>query len=472
MSFKLLLVSSPLTLEQRYGRLAWAGSTQPSFGLACLAAVARESGVEVRLLDAAAENLSVAASFQEVMKFEPDMVGIGSTTAGIVASGDLAARIKNHRPHTLIVVGGCHATALPEETLSEFSGFDVAVIGEGEATFLEMLSSIKANGSIPDNLAGTAVRSEGKVLSNKPREYIRILDELPLPAWSLFRNFPHAFCPSPARVKRYPCASVVLTRGCPNRCVFCDRSVFGNFCRSYSPKYAVAMFKDLRENYGVKEILVEDDTFVLVKRRVQEFCERLIAEKVDVSWSCLGRADQVALDLLKIMRRAGCWHISYGIESGNADILAAMGKNLEIQQIERAVRWSKEAGLRTKGFFMVGFPGESQASLAETRKMVKSLPLDDISVMQVTPFPGSELFAIADQLGTFERDWTKMTTLETVFIPHGLTRKDLETASTRLVRDFYLQPRKLLAKLAQALLNPRLAWRLVKAFGAWVRTFR
>jgi len=200
------------------------------------------------------------------------------------------------------------------------------------------------------------------------------------------------------------------------------------------------LIKDLRENHGVKEILIEDDTFVIVKDRIREFCDLLISESVDVTWSCLGRADRVDPDLLRLMKKAGCWHMSFGIESGDPEILRGVNKNLDLKQIQSAVGWSHQAGLRTKGFFMVGFPGETQKSLQATHDFALSLPLDDISIMQLSPFPGSELYDAASHYGEFERDWRRMNALNTVFVPTGLTRSDLDDARSRLLRAFFFRP--------------------------------
>jgi radical SAM superfamily enzyme YgiQ (UPF0313 family) len=161
---------------------------------------------------------------------------------------------------------------------------------------------------------------------------------------------------------------------------------------------------------------------------------------VDVTWSCLGRADRVDPDLLALMKKAGCWHISYGIESGDPKILKSVNKNLDLEQVRLAIEWSRAAGLRTKGFFMVGFPGETRETLEATRALALSLALDDITVMQLTPFPGSALYEIASQFGAFEHDWRLMNALDIVFVPTGLTRKDLEDAQSRLLRDFFFRP--------------------------------
>jgi radical SAM superfamily enzyme YgiQ (UPF0313 family) len=235
----------------------------------------------------------------------------------------------------------------------------------------------------------------------------------------------------------------------------------------------VELVRDLYERHGVRELLIEDDTFVLSKERVRDFCERLIELRLGLSWSCLGRADRVDLELLKLMRKAGCWHISYGVESGDPEILKAMHKRLDVEQIRAAVRWSRKAGLRTKGFFIVGFPGETADSLAKTKALACSLGLDDISVMQMTPFPGSELYEIAGRHGAFERDWKRMNVLNTVFVPHGFTREQLESARAEMIKAFYFRPQVVARQVAHLIVNPRLipmAWKGLGTLSKVVRS--
>lgn len=456
MSIRLVLVSAPVRMSERYGLLAGAGSTMPSFALALLAAVAARAGAQVHIVEASAHDLDIENTLRRVLAFEPDVVGMTATTSGIVACGELAANLKQSRPGLLTLIGGCHATALPNETLSEFSGFDIAVLGEGETT----LSDIVRHGANPDRLAalpGLAVRTGAAITVNPRRAPIEDLDSLPLPDWSAIDGFPGAFRPSPMRIKQWPCASLVLTRGCPNQCMFCDRSVFGNQCRGYSPEYGVNLIADLAHTHGVKEILIEDDTFVIARHRVREFCERLIDRALGITWSCLGRADRVTPELLRLMRRAGCWHIAYGIESGNRAILELSRKNMGPEHVQQALAWTREAGLRTKGFFMVGLPGETRETLQQTREFAKSLPLDEISVMLVTPFPGSELFRRAEEFGTFDRDWRRMNALNPVFVPNGLTREELVNAQRQLIREFYLRPTTLARQALNLLARPRAA---------------
>lgn len=472
MNVRLVLASSPVALCERYGAFAGAGSTEPSFGLVCLAASAQRAGAHVAIVEASSRTLTVAEAYDAIMAETPDIVGFTATTSEIGRAAELAERIKRDRPDVLTVIGGCHATAIPQETLDRFPAFDLAAIGEGEETLCEILGKFHAGDRRPAGVAGTAHREGTAVRVNAPRALIHDLDALPLPAWSLLSGFPRHFRPSPARIRRWPCASVVLTRGCPNQCVFCDRSVFGNRCRAYSPARALEMIRDLRDNFGVRELLIEDDTFVIVPSRVKEFCERMIREKMAMSWSCLGRADRASPELLRLMKAAGCWHISFGIESGDPAILTAMRKRLDLDQIRQAVAWSREAGLRTKGFFIVGFPGETRESLAKTQAFALSLQLDDISVMQMTPFPGSELYSMADEAGTFDRDWTRMNVLNTVFVPRGFTAADLEGARADMLRAFYMRPGVLWRQGLRVLAHPRLIGATVSAFGAFRRVTR
>jgi radical SAM superfamily enzyme YgiQ (UPF0313 family) len=456
-------------MEARYGIFSVAGNTQPAFALVCLAAIAEQEETKVHIIDAAAEGLTVEAVFQEVLEIRPDIVGISSTTAGIVSSGKLAIMIKNAMPGTITVIGGCHVTAIPVDTLSEFPGFDVAVIGEGEETFKELIRSVKTKRNVPADLTGTAVRLHGSIHVHHRRPFIQDMDALPLPAWHLLRGFPNAFHPTPTRIRRFPCASIVLTRGCPNQCLFCDRSVFGNKIRSCSVEQAIKIVKDLRYNFGVKEILIEDDTFIISRKRIEEFCMMMIAEKIDVSWSCLGRADRVNPDILNLMKKAGCWHISFGIESGDQRLLDSMRKNEQLSDIENAICWCHKIGLKTAGFFILGFPGETKESLSLTRNLALKLPLDDISVMRLTPFPGTAVYNNASQYGTFDRDWEKMNVLNAVFVPHGLLQSELDDAGDRMLKAFYLRPRIAFQKIIDVLLNIRLLMPMLKGLIALAR---
>jgi radical SAM superfamily enzyme YgiQ (UPF0313 family) len=198
---------------------------------------------------------------------------------------------------------------------------------------------------------------------------------------------------------------------------------------------------DLHKSYGIREFSFEDDTFITFKKRLIELCERLISLKLDISWSCLGRVNHVSAENLSLMRRAGCWQISFGIESGSQDVLNLVNKGMTLDQVRTAVRLSKNAGIKVKGFFIIGHPGETADTLRMTRDFALELPLNDISVSLMTPFPGSELYDRAPEFGIFDANWENMNLLNAVFVPHGLTRQNLVQAQRDLIKGFYLRPR-------------------------------
>jgi len=308
--------------------------------------------------------------------------------------------------------------------MERFQVFDIAVVGEGELTLVELLHVLHANQPLA-SVAGLVIRDGETLRATGRRPFITDLDSLPFPAWDLLEGFPQCYLPAPFKVRQLPAATLVTSRGCPNTCIFCDRSVFGASCHAYSADYVVRQMVELQRRYGIREFSFEDDTFITFKTRLKEICSRLIDLRLDLSWSCLGRVNHVTAENLALMRRAGCWQISYGIESGSPEILSLINKRVSLDQVRQAVQLSRKAGIRSKGFFILGHPGETRATLRMTSDFALELPLDDISVSLMTPFPGTELYRRAAEFGTFDPDWGRMSLLNVVFVPHGLTAEDL-----------------------------------------------
>jgi radical SAM superfamily enzyme YgiQ (UPF0313 family) len=228
------------------------------------------------------------------------------------------------------------------------------------------------------------------------------------------------------------------------------------------------MVKLLSKRYGIRELLIEDDTFFLSGERIREFCEGLLREDVQVSWSCLGRVNSVDREILALMKKAGCWQIGYGIESGDQNILDLAKKNISLGQVQEAISLTRETGIESKGFFILGFPREDKNTLKHTEEFAKRLPLDDISVNFMTPFPGSRLFQEANIYGRFDADWRRMNMLTVVFLPHGLTEADLISASHNLWKGFYLRPRIIISYLMRLLKNPKIGLNLFRGFVAFM----
>jgi radical SAM superfamily enzyme YgiQ (UPF0313 family) len=453
---KILFTTPPLTREKRYGSLAGGGSSSPSLGILMLAAVARHHGFDSAVIDASALELTEQELLRRIAILRPDVIGISSTTLAIGSASAIATAVKLIFPEVLIIAGGPHVTAAPLETMTRFPALDIAVVGEGEATIAELLPALQC-GTALAAVPGIIYRTGDTFCDTGRRPLIVDLDALPFPAWDLLEEFPQHYLPAPFKVQNLPAAPLVTTRGCPNSCIFCDRSVFGSSCHAYSAEYIVREMTELHQRYGIREFSFEDDTFITFKGRLVELCERLIALKLDISWTCLGRVNHVTAENLKLMRAAGCWQISFGIESGSQEILNLVNKGIILDQVCRAVTLSREAGIKTKGFFIIGHPGETGETIRMTLDFALKLPLNDISVSLMTPFPGSELYERTSEFGALDADWEKMNLLNAVFVPHGLTREELEHAQKKLLKRFYLRPRIVVDYAVRLMQRPSLA---------------
>jgi anaerobic magnesium-protoporphyrin IX monomethyl ester cyclase len=450
----IVLVTPPVTLEERYGKLSRAANTLPSLGILYLSAVLKKEGYSVSVIEASSLGITLKELVEEIIKNQPKYLGISAATLSIFNAAALAEEIKKFVTDIKIIIGGPHLTAIPEETMKLFKAFDFGVIGEGEETLKELINSLE-NGREISNIPGIVFRNNGNILKTAPKKFIDNLDILPFPAWDLLADFPNRYHPPPFRFKRLPAVYIVTTRGCPNKCIFCDRSVFGNKCRGHSSQYILELIEYLHNKFGINELLIEDDTFITFKKRLIEVCEGILNKGIKISWSCLGRVDAVTPEILDLMKKAGCWSISYGIETGDEEVMKFIGKNITLDKVELAVRLTKKAGILSKGFFIMGHPIDTYETIKKTMDFALKIPLDDISVSMMTPFPGSRLYAIASEYGEFDDDWRKMNELDIVFTPKGLTKNDLRQHSKDMLRKFYLRPRIVLNYMNRIIENPK-----------------
>jgi anaerobic magnesium-protoporphyrin IX monomethyl ester cyclase len=450
---KIVLTTPPITLKERYGKLSGAANTLPSLGILYIAAVLRRDDYAVSVIEASSLGFSLKKLLDKIIAIKPKYLGISATTLSIFNASALADEIKKVVSNIKIIIGGPHITAIPEETMGLFKSFDFGVIGEGEETMRDLVNSLEKEKEISD-VSGIVFRKGDDIVRTAQRSFLKDPDKLSFPAWDLLEDFPDKYYPPPFRFKKLPAVYIVTTRGCPYKCIFCDRSVFGNRCRGHSAKYVLELIEYLSKKFGIKEILIEDDTFVTFKDRLIEICEGIINRGIRISWSCLARADAVTPEILSLMKKAGCWNISYGIETGDSEVMKFIGKTLNLNKVEQAVRLTKKAGILSKGFFILGHPIDTHDTIKRTVDFALRIPLDDISVSMMTPFPGSILYKIASQYGKFENDWKRMNELNTVFVPKGLTEDDLQRYSKEIFRRFYFRPRIVLNYLKRMIENP------------------
>jgi len=434
------LITPPLTREERFGEMAKHGATAPPLGLCYIAASLRMSGIQSSIIDPLSFDKTIEETVEEVVRQRSRYVGISSMTVGILRAAELAKQIKQREPEVITIIGGAHTTAVPLETLARFPQFDIGVIGEGEITIVELIETLESRGNI-ENVNGLIVRKgNGQLKLTAPRTYIEDLDSIPFPAWDMVPHLKY-YRESATRFSKLPLGAIITSRGCPGRCLFCDNKTFGRKFRAHSAKYVVDMIKYLKSKYEVKSIVFYDDYFIADKKRLYEICNMMIQEQLNLEWVCSARVNSINDEMLSLMKRAGCFQIAYGIESGNQDILDLQQKGITLDRIRSAVEMTRKAGIRTKGYFIIGHPTETVETIRQTINFAKLLPLDNFQATYFTPFPGSRAYEIACRYGSFDNDWGKMNMWDIVFVPHGFSKEDLRYYLKVVHRKFYMRPR-------------------------------
>lgn len=443
-----------MSLEQRYGPLAAAGAVEPPFGICYLAAMARDTGYEAQIVDAEALGFGWQETFREIMGRRPDLVGFTATTPAIPSARLVAEAIKRENPTIPIVLGGVHATAIPEETLKETDAFDIIVVGEGEITLVELLEALRRGRDLSE-VAGLVYRvrssqthigqqDDCQIVRTQPRGLVRDLDTLPEPAFDLLPSLTAYYRVTTQSVNRLPALSLITSRGCYAECTFCDTNVTGRTMRAHSAAYVIRMMRRLRRRYGVRCVMFEDDNFLAFRKRLREMGELMQDEKLDMTWSCTSRVDIAHAETLQLAKRLGCWQVLYGVESGSQRILDFYRKRIKLEETAQAMELSKRAGLYTKGFVIIGNPCETIETLEETRRFLLRIALDDISITYFTPYPGAEVYRSVERYGTLVKQrWDALTCFEIVFIPHGLSAEILEEYQRKIFREFYFRPKVL-----------------------------
>lgn len=360
----------------------------PPLGLAYLGAVLERGGHEARIFDFGLRpHRPQAEDVADVVAFAPELIGFTVMTGGYHSVTESIALLKYALPSVPIVLGGPHPTVFPEAVASD-PGVDFVVYGEGEETLMELVAALEAGAEDFSDIRGLAYARDGHVVRTPERPLIADLDALPLPARHLLEldKYPLA-APDGGRM-----LTVLSSRGCPFNCSYCFKGIVGRTYRQRSAENVVNELRLLRQQYDVRNFYFIDDLFTINTKRLMAISQMIIDEGLDIRWQCLGRVDRVTPESLAVMYRAGCREIHYGIESGNPEILAATGKNITMDQVRQAVKWTAESGIRSKGYFMLGLPGDTEETMEQTIRFACELDLDEAMFSITTPFPGTRLW--------------------------------------------------------------------------------
>jgi len=326
---------------------------------------------------------------QLVLKLQPTIVGITCGSATYKKCVETAKAIKQVTPNCKIVVGGWHASYMPESLL-ETPEIDYAVMGEGERAITELAAFlVRGDYFGASTVAGIACRSSSGVIKNEPR-FIN-MDELPFPARHLLplekydRNIEF--------LKATPADIMSISRGCTFSCGFCEtKKLWGNINRQFSPQRVMAEVNDLVAKYGTKGIYFINDNFTMRKDQTVEFCDLLIKSKLDLEWVCDTRVDLINQEVLEKMASAGCRTIWFGIESGSQKVLNHINRNITLAQIEDAFKMCRKAGIQIACSFMLGMPSETKEDLMASFRFAEKLDADWCQFNVFIAYPDSPLW--------------------------------------------------------------------------------
>jgi anaerobic magnesium-protoporphyrin IX monomethyl ester cyclase len=441
----------------------WSSRKHIPLGLGYLGAVLERDGHEVQLWDGAVEREPLGSLLD---RGAFDVVGITSVTPLIHEAWEAARQARAR--DAITILGGPHPTILPAESI-ERPEVDLVVRREAEDTIVEIMQALQGERSHVDahtgmrhffsnawsEIAGLSFRDgAGEVVHNLPRDPRRDLDSLPFPAHHLYKidrytNLQPRTDGLDPNARAY---TIITSRGCPYQCIYCSKAVTGNLWRPRSPENVVAEWKKLVVELRATEIGVTDDVMTLDISRVKEICRLLIDEGLNgVPWTTIHgiRADNADLELFRMMKEAGCKRVGFGVESGNQRVLDIMKKGQTIEDVRRAFRQAKEAGLETIGFFIFGLPGENEETMEETIRVALELDPDLANFMIAAPFPGTELYQMILEGGhLFSHDWRDFAIHDEKarFALGEVTAELVERKWHEAYRRFYLRPGRLLRK--------------------------
>ncbi len=433
----ILLVNPPWVSKDHN---IWHGikGAMPPLGLLSVAAYAEREGFSVRVIDLHVEQWSVAQFREAIGAIRPRLAGVSMMTATAIAANRAARTIKEVHPDCKVVAGGVHAEAMPTECLKN-EAFDFVVRGDGEQTF----AALAAGGDIRQ-IRGLSYRAGSRAVHNPPAAVISDLDSLPMPAYHMVPM--EKYYPALGAYRRLPAINMLMTRGCPGQCTFCNSAETP--LRTRSADLVVAEIAHLRERYGIREIQFYDDTFTVMKRNVMRFCTLMKERRLGVSWSAFVRTDCFSEAMARAMKEGGCHQVLFGIESGDDEILRTIRKPIDKEKTRWAVKAAQQAGLEVRAAFMLGNPGETTASMRRTIDYALQLE-PDIAIFNITtPYPGTQMFAWAREKGYLRtEDWNEYELSDSILRLPSVTDREIADAYALAHRAFYRRPRVVLRHL-------------------------
>jgi radical SAM superfamily enzyme YgiQ (UPF0313 family) len=408
----------------------------PSLGLGYLAASLRHAGLETTIIDSLALGLDQGATVAAVARVQPDIIGITATTPLCSEAYRLA---KSLRPHARwLVLGGAHPSAVGRKIFAQCPELDFGFRGEAEESFPRFAQRLLAGDTDPQ-LPGVITPSHDSAPAS-----IADPGRLPFPAWDLMpmASYRHPLFPGERL------ATLFSSRGCPYRCIFCDKTVCGSRYRPRSPGSVISEIEALHTRHGVTAFMFYDDLFTLDKSRVIEICRLILRRGLKIRWKCEGRVNIADDGMLSWMKKAGCVQVAYGIETAHQKGLDWLRKDVSVEQIKDAVARTQRAGLQVLGYFILGIPEEDYDEALQTVEFAVALGLDYAQFASLSPFPGTPLYDLAQEKGWYKEGPgpapEEYGDSRPLLITGYWTEERLQRILSRAYRRFYFRPGYLL----------------------------
>lgn len=453
-------------------------SLLPPYPLGYLATACRKAGHEPWILDCPIEGLDAVGAVRRIVEARSEAVGVTVFSPDVPAVADLCARLKALPDAPWTVLGGIHPSSYPEPTLRDVPHADFLFVGEAEEGLPLLLGALAAgrahDAGALDAVPGL-VRRAGEGARLNPRAKNLDLDALGQPAWDLMEPLRYQRHPPTLFVRRRPFAPIVTTRGCPYLCTYCaGHNASGYRIRNRSLDAVFEEIRLLRERFGVRELHIEDDNFTWRRGRVMEFCDRMLASGWNMTWTMPNgvRLDTLDLELLRHMRKAGCYFLILGVESGSDRILRHMRKKITVAQVEEKAALVARAGILCHAFFMLGYPAETEADFRATLDLALRLPLIGAHFSSFRPLPGTqsaEELVARGEIEAFDFASERSTFASVVYAPPGMTTTFVKAWQKRMLRRFYFRPRILARYALEMLHRPGLIVNLLRR--AWLYLF-
>ncbi len=359
------------------------------------------------------ENPIIKEISETFFKYQPDIVGITVMTPKAASAFTIASLAKQYNKDCSVVFGGPHATLKADEILKNTRDVDFVVSGEGEVVLLELVNALRAKGNNFNTIRGLSYRQGDKGVHNTMRSFIDDLDCLPFPDRETLLGS-----------DTYTSEDMGLlmgSRGCPYSCSYCATQIWTRKVRYRSLTNILEEIKYVHHRYGTRQFTFKDDSFTVNRKRVMEFCNKLIDAGMKVNWDCNTRVDLVDSELLRTMKKAGCNSIKVGIESGSERILKLMDKGITLERVKEAARLFREVGIHWTAYFMMGIPTETKEDVKKTLDLLYKIRPSFASIGVYEPFPGTKLFDVG--------------------VEHGLVNKEMtyEDFFARIPSDYYLK---------------------------------